>query len=388
MRRFANLEILTFTVVLLLHQLFTSLLRGNLTPIYYPPPNFFAADLLGINLPYDLWFIYLSENLNLILIFVVSRKFFKGTSCLVAPVIYAISPWNSYLAATGSFYIFLLTITLTFCFGLIKLKSNRKVSLLLLSLSTIAAAFSSALLFTILLLSLFLLILLKVFKASDLLNNLKFAFACLVLVFALIVFNKTAAANIFSKEVAIFKDPGFSNNVNAFQGEAAQAGLSKLAKISENKYILAFYYITSKALTQVMPSTIFSQNEKLLYSSFAPPIYLGFLPVFCYGLYLSLKSSSLRKLLLTSILLLIPSVLAQNYIALNRLVLISPVVIFLISYGLITLESNRKSKLAATILLATIFLVLVQMTLVISDIQLKEQDRFTLLRGKDFDIRQ
>lgn len=188
----------------------------------------------------------------------------------------------------------------------------------------------------------------------------------------LILINSNASRNIFERDVKLFSDPGLINNTNVFQGEGRDAGLSLLTKVSENKYLNLGKESINKSIKNVLPSTYFTSQEKLLNFSFTPPIFLGFLIPAFLGLYLVLKDKKLRKYLFLSLVLLIPSFLSKNSVDLNRLLIFFPVLLLLISYGLINLYEQKRKILLGII----IFLVLAQFLGTLFDIGQREYPRF------------
>ena len=134
-----------------------------------------------------------------------------------------------------------------------------------------------------------------------------------------------------------------------------------------------------------MPATFFTSQEKLLNFSFSPPIYFGFLIPFLYGLYRILKLPVTRKYLLISAILIIPSFLARSLVDLNRLVIFSPVIIFVTSYGLI-LFSRHQKKLFRFATYITLFLVLIQFLVTQFDISFREVSRYQRVFGQNTEV--
>lgn len=203
--------------------------------------------------------------------------------------------------------------------------------------------------------------------------------------FFLILSNQVGFRNILNEEVKIFSDPGLINTVNSYQGAAKEEGLGILARISENRYIFSAEYILLKYIKSLTPATFFTSQEKLLGFSFSPPIYLGFVVPFFYGLYQILQFSNIRKILLLSALLIIPSVLAKPMVDLNRLILFLPVVIFVMSYGFIKMI-EKKGKKAYLLLILTIAIIFLQLFVTISDIRFREKDRFIKYYGQNYEL--
>src|SRR5581483_4919479 len=129
--------------------------------------------------------------------------------------------------------------------------------------------------------------------------------------------------------------------------------------------------------------TYFTPQEKLLNFSFSPPIYFGLMIPFLFGLYKLIKNvKSYQIILLTSLTLIIPSLLAKDLVNLDRLILIMPSIIFLISYGLVSIfqQKSLKSKIALWIV---IILVVVQVLVSLTDISTREYLRFQRYFGEN-----
>ncbi|TSC88570.1 MAG: Uncharacterized protein G01um10147_66 [Microgenomates group bacterium Gr01-1014_7] len=367
-------QISLFAGILLLHYLFLTLIQNNLYPIHFDPKKLFFSDLIGKSLYVPQWLFYILEAGNLILLWIISKKIFNKYS-LITPFVYSVSPWSSYLVIAGSFYIYLLFFILVGFYGLLLLKYKNFLGALLISVAILGVGYSSL----TLLLLIPAVLLITVFKIISF-KDLKIFFVIITFLlfplFFLIQTHSVAFRNILDNETKIFSDPGLLNMVNNYQGAAQQEGLGKLAKISENKYLFTVENILLKYTKQLVPSNYFTPQEKLLNFSFTPPILFGFLIPFVYGLYHLIKLPQ-RKVLFLSSLLVIPSVLSRNMVDLNRLIIFAPVVIIVISYGLIELIKNKKKKIHNIFLILTLILIILQSLVVISDIQLREKARFT-----------
>ena len=366
-----------FILIILGHLFFSTFIYGILFPIHFVTLNFFILALIGktATIPYQ--GLIILDLGNLFLLWFIGRKVFQSGFSLIPPLIYAISPWSSYLVAAGSFYIYLLFLSLNIFSGLLILRTGKSyLGFTLVVIPAILLIYSSVI-FTFLVPTIF--IFLVVFKIFSL-QSLKIILFILIITTVSLIFiisgNHFGFKNIFNNEIEIFSDPGLLNMVNSFQGEAQKDGFGNLAKISENKYIFYTEYVGLKYTKQLIPATYFTSQEKLLKFSFTPPVFLGFLIPFLYGLYKLLLVSFTRRSLFLSTLLGLPSILSKQLVDLNRLIIFAPVVIFVISYGVILLIKQRKEKLINLFLILTIFLVLFQLVVTLSDISLREKDRF------------
>lgn len=293
---------------------------------YYNAQNLFFADLSGKlvtirDLPYIIFPI-----LSVLLIWRIGKFFFKGNLSLIPPLIFLLSPWGWYLSFAHSIYIFYLFLTLSAVYGIILIKSQDVIlGNVILSIAIFMAINSSSILFILIPLLILISTILKIISF----NNIKASIIILVLFAYLPLFNLIRISPIsfksnLAKEVKIFSDPGLINSVNRYQGAATQVGLAPLARISENKYLFYSEYFALKYIDQLIPETFFTPQYKLLGFSFSPPIFLGFLIPFSYGLYKLLQKSRPAIIILALTILVIPSVLSGNLVSLNRLILFFP----------------------------------------------------------------
>ncbi len=370
-----------FVVVLFLHQLLQNFIQSNLSPIHYAKVGLFFSELLTNSLFIPPWLLTIIEIGNLFLLWLISKIIFPKYSIIV-PIIYVISPWSSYLLVAGSFYIYILFLLLLGVYGLILLKSSEHLAFrrkilgnIVISGALLVIAYSSLTL--LLVMPLFLL--LPYFKIVSF-RNLKLSFVIITILFLPLLFlvqrNTIGFKNVLNNEIKIFSNPGLLNMVNSYRGAAQEEGFGKLAQISENKYIVYTEYILLKYIKQFSPSSYFTSEEKLLNFSFAPPILLGFIIPLVYSLYKLLRSPR-RKLLFLSTILVIPAVLSERMVDLNRLIIFAPVIMILISHGVIELLKQKREKIIYFFLMLTLVLVTLQSFVVLFDIQLREKARFS-----------
>ncbi len=313
-------------IIFLIQLAFSIYLIFNLYPIHYPSAQYlsFYGGVLST----------LVNLVNTFLLWLISRRLFKHNLSLIPPFIYAINPWGNYLAVAGSATIYCLLLILLSLYLILVIPRAKIIVFILLGL---------------------------VFVATVIVNK---------------------------EFVRIFSDPGLINNVESFQVEANQVGLGMLSKLAENRYINSAEYVFLKYVKNLTPSTFFTSQEKLLNFSFSPPIYFGFIFPFFYGIYLVTISKVLRKRLLISTILVAPSLLANKMVDLNRLVTFSPVVIFVISYGLVAMLERRKNRVLHAFLILSAILLAVQMIITLMDINIREQDRYVRYFGDRFEIMQ
>lgn len=371
--------------IILIHEFWVIFIQNALFPIHFAPSNLFIFELIGKQVNISSTMLFLLDTGNIILLWLISKRIFAGFY-FIPPIIYAISPWSIYSTVAGSFYVYLSLLILISFYGLILIQSGRRLLGSILFMGAALTAVYSSLLMFLVLPTIFLLLI--IFKIDSHINS-KFLVLLIVLLLSLLFLfygNKAGFRNIISNEIKIFDDPGLLNTVNSYQGAAKEAGFGSLARISENRYIFFTEFVFLKYIKQFTPSTFFTSQEKLLNFSFSPPIYLGFLIPFTFGLFQILKSSSLRKVLFLSTLLVIPSVLAKSIVDLNRLFIFMPILILITAYGLILFLKQRKNKAVFIFLTISIFLVAFQLLVTLFDIQLREKDRFIKYYGTNFEL--
>jgi hypothetical protein len=344
-------------------------------------------ELIGRSWDIPASFLLILDIGNIVLLWLVSKHLFSNRSSLIPPIIYAISPWSIYLVMTHSFYIYLSFLLLLVCYGLLLINANYKFwGIVLTGGAVTLALYSSQILFIVMPLLFASIVIFRVIPFFKIKGLIVFLVILMLPLFFYIYGNRPGFISTFSNEVKIFSDPGLLNMVNSYQGSANQQGFGQLAKLSENRYLFFLEYILLKFTKQFVPSTYFTQQEKLLNFSFSPPIYLGFLIPFALGIYQTLKYSSLRRILFISTLLVIPSVLAKSMVDLNRLFIFMPAVVLVTAFGLILLFERKKKRMIAIFLAITVFLVIFQVLVTISDIQLREKDRFIKYYGQNYEI--
>lgn len=379
-----NKIILIFLI--LIHQSLIIFVYNSLFPIHFTPKNIFFLELIGGRLEIIYVALFVIDVGNLILLWLISKLILRNNFSIIPPFIYAIIPWSSYLVIAESFYIYILFIMLINVYGFFLTRSNNKMGIFLLLGGIIGGVYSSVFLFILLPVILCLLIVFKLIS----LKHLMLSFVILFLSFIPLLFsvytNQTEFKNILSNEIKAFSDPGLINTVNSYQGTAREVGFGNLAKISENRYIFTTEYIILKYTKSLNPTAYFTSSEKLLGFSFSPPIYIGFLIPFLFGLYHVIKFSTLKKTFLISTLLVIPSILSKPMVDLNRMIIFAPAVIFIITFGIISLYEQKNKKLTTFFLLLTLFLVIFQLLVTLSDIRTREKERYTRYYKQGYEL--
>jgi hypothetical protein len=344
---------------------------------HYLAKNLFFAELVNKTLTLPTFAFFLLFIINGFLIWLIGKKLFDKKYQIFPILAYLFSPWFYYLALGHSYYFYLLSPILLGIYGIIELeKSGGKRGNILTLVGLTIAVYSS------LLSIIFLPILLILKKFRIFLWTILLLLPLLIIAYG----NKLAFKNTLNRELLVFSDPGIVNTANRFQGAAAESGLKPLARLSENKYIFYSEYFLLKYTDQLVPVTFFTPQYRLLGFSFTPPIFLGLLIPFLYGLYTLILKSNTRKFLLISTILTIPSVIGKDLVSLNRLILFSPVIVFIIISGLIHIFKLENKKLSRILFISTIFLVIFQLFITLGDIKMREKLRFESYFGNNYEM--
>lgn len=350
---------------------------------FFHSHNLFILDLLGINFSFNFPFYLIFGVLSILLFGLIASRLFGKRLAPLSVLFFAISGWLGYLIVFESFYIYLMFLILVFCWGYILLLGKHTKLGRLLIISSTALLILSALSTAIM--TIFVLTILILFKFLDK-RSLSYLLSTIIIIFLFlgaVMFSKTSAVkNIYSTQITFLSDPGILNESNRLQGNTKQEGFPLLARLVENKYLYTTKYIALKTASHLNPSAYFTQEEKLANFSFTPPIFLGLIIPFAYGLYGLTKQPKNRKYLLLGFCLTIPSILSQKMIDLNRLVLIAPLIFLIVGFGIKQLIQNR-NRLSRILFVSTIILVVLQFAFVANDINRREETRYNVVFGEN-----
>ncbi|MDP3973533.1 MAG: hypothetical protein Q8P92_01745 [Candidatus Daviesbacteria bacterium] len=370
-----------------IHILFLALLIKTLYPIHFMEENLFFFDLLSKPLHIPYWLIIICTNINILSLSFIGKLIWGSREWVILPALYVLNPWTPYLASLNSFYIYLASLILIMILGFIFIKStNHWIGAVISIFAGVLLLYSSLIIFIIFPLMVIGIIILRLFSKNEIKKLSFWIILFCVPLFMAIFKNSVGWENIYRNEVTILSEEGFLNDVNKFQGQAQKRGFRLLSKVAENRYVYFAKYASLKIIKNLTPATYFTPQEKLASFSFSPPIFLGFILPFLFGLYSLLKSTQSAKFLGLSLILIIPSLLSKQIVDLNRLVIFSPIIFYAISYGLINLYRSKKFSFRI-ILFLTIILVFIQMFVTISDIYLRETIRFDKTSGINFEIK-
>lgn len=386
MKKLLFSESLEFILILILAVLLCSLLVGRLYPIHLIQQKLFFFDLIEVdkNIPHIL--IYVFGLVNYLLIWSVSKQIFAGKKALIPLLIFSLSPWPAYLIFAGSFYIYLLMLIMVSFLGVMLIKQGGiKLGGLFFITGNIISLYSSLLMLIVFPVAITLLIITKFISFKKIRFSILLTILFCLPLFVSMIKNPVGMGNIYNNQIMVFSDPSIFSATNQFQGASGKEGFKIFSKFTENKYIYISKFLLLKSIKNITPVTFFTPQEKLLGFSFSPPILFGFLTPFLYGLYLILSLKNLRGYLFGSLVFIIPSFLSKLTVDLNRLVLFAPIIVFIISFGLINL-AKHKNKIVRIILFLSLVLVLVQFLVTMFDINVREYPRYERTLEGRFEI--
>lgn len=345
--------------------------------LHFSPQNLFILELVGIDFKFPILSYYLFSLGTFLVFCAISFKLFSYPNYFLPPLIFTLSGWFYYLTVAQSFYIYLLFFVLAAGYGMVLiLKKNIQLGKIIFLIASIIITLSSLPAALLPLLSVVSLYILKLVDRKILKTLIMVILLSFLPLLLLIFIQKEAFGNIYQNQITIYANPGILAESNRLQGDTKKTGYTFLARMTENKYLYTAKFTFLKILKQITPSSYFTQQERLLNFSFTPPIFLGFLIPFIYGAYTILNNPNLKKYLLLLPILVIPSLLSQKMVDLNRLILVAPAIILVIAYGLNSLEQRAKKMQYKIILMISLILVLVQLIFTTGDVILREDLRY------------
>lgn len=372
----------------------------TILPLTYIQKPIFFFNLLGNQVYLPIGLLFYVQIANIVTFWLISKNIFEGYYSLLPPLLFAISPWASYLTSANSFYVFILFFILVMLHGLILIaRSKTSLGIALFTVGFALAVYSSYWMMILLPLFIMALLLLKIFPLYNARILLISVFVTITPVLFVSLNNIPSFKNLTRSEIQIFSDPGMLNAINYQRGWAREDGLENMAKITSNKYLNYGEFLMLKSFKHLVPSTFFTSQEKLLGFSFSPPIYLGFIIPFLYGIYIILSKNFSKfthvnklsiffhlKLLILTTIFIIPAVLSKQIVDLNRLILFSPVVFIVISLGVVAMI--KQSKTHKLLLLICLIFITFQIGITITDIETREGIRLLKYHGQNLMISQ
>ncbi len=312
------------------------------------------------------------------LIYYIALIILGKSQALIAASLYLVNPWSSYIEVSGSIYILDLLLFLSLFSGFL-IKKNSRLSLGVILVSSLLLMYTSILNWVILPIIIF-----SLYK-SGLIQGKKlklylFLLAIFLLPLLFITFeNSQGIRNIYSNEITVFSDVGLFNTVNKYRGETKSSNFSTIGKFVENKYTYLTEHLLLSVMRQFTPLTYFTPQFRLLGFSFSPPVFLGFLIPFFWGIVLWLRNFKKSGWLsFAAASLMLPSILTKNSPDLARLILFSPVIFLITSEGIIDVTSDKR-KIYRILFFLTIALVILQLFTVLPDIPARELQRYQMV---------
>ena len=208
-------------VIILVVALIVRLFFLNFLPIKDTATSpIFISDLLGISIRSG-WLINLLFGLgNIVLLWFITKRILSWRVAALSSLIYAISPWTSYIEMSGSTYIPLLFFSLITFFGVLLTNEKNKWGNTFIISGSVILLLSSF--FYWLILPIFYI---YAYKSNFLkLQRIYFIGLIFILIFMSIIFTHNLAfRNHLNNQVTIFSDIGIINSVNTFQGEITKS---------------------------------------------------------------------------------------------------------------------------------------------------------------------
>ncbi len=374
---------ISLCAVVFIFCLYLAFTIGIFSFYHYSALNFFIFDLLGMHINPPMWLYYISSLLAFLVFGHICFNLFSKKYRLLPIFIYAISPWIHYLTAANSFYIFILLFLILGMWGFTFARKGRSMlGLTLLFISSLLLGASSLLMLLTIPFIYLSVVKSKLLKKSDVRTWGKLLILLYLGILTATMFHQVGFTNITKSQVTIFSNPGLMGEINRLQGDTKKYNSIVAARIFENKYIYLIKYSAYKMLEHFSPSNYFSIQLRLLGFSFTPPLFIGFFLPLIYGLIQISKSKIIQPILILFLALTIPSLMHQQLVDLNSLVIVAPVLILLITYGLIKLLET-KHKRRNLILGVSIFMVFFQLAYTIIDMSYRDRHRFNLIIGSD-----
>lgn len=397
-RPFITCLLLLFIILIQL-VLFSSIFT-TIMPLSYVNKPILFFDLLGQHTFFPVELLLYVQIANLLLLWTISKNILEGFYSLLPSFLLSISPWTIYLASANSFYIYLLFFILVMIYGLILIaKSKPTLGTICFLIGFALSIYSSYLMLLTIPIFIVSFMLLKVVPANKIIRPLIFASISLLPLLFISLTHLSSIKNISRGEIGAFTDPGLLNSINYQRGSAEEDGFGILAKVADNKYVNYSEFVLLKSIKNLAPSSYFTSQEKLLGFSYSPPIYLGFVIPFFYGIFVLLDPKAIKifpklkklpqsvflKILLLSCIFLLPVILSKQIVDLNRLVLLSPIIFTVTSIGFIAILKQKK-RYSPYLILFFLSLIIFQMGVTFKDIQTKESTRVIKYYGQSYKI--
>jgi hypothetical protein len=361
-------------------------LRGyalnSLFPFSVRGESLFLSDLLGHGVIIPFWITIMIGFLNLGLVWLIGRKLFNQKFADLAALVYLVSPWAIYLEVCGYISILWLAFILTAFLGLLLVDNKKIASQFLIILGILGLLCSSLVLWLVVPFLLF-----GLFKSGFIKGNILAVLGLFLIPFIFLFYkNDAALKNNLNRELTVFSDVGLNNAVNSFRGEINKSDFAFMAKVTENKLTYFGIHMMDMTVKQLNPFFYFTSDAGLLNFSFNPPIFLGFIIPFFLGLsFWKMVWLKYKYYCLIFLALLLPSLLSEKGIDLSKLIIIFPVLIFTISFGLSKNFKIYKNRINKYLMAVMLVLLIFQSVLFLSELPSREPIRlhfFTALNNE------
>lgn len=299
-------------------------------------------ELLDINFELTYPFTIIFSFALIVTGYFLVKKVFSNNLAVYTILIFVLSPWSIYLTVAGSVYIILTFSMIVSFYGIIITKKKPYLGIPIFylgALSGIYTSIHSIFLFTFLIYYLMYYVTPRI-KKMIIMGGV---FLIILPMILLTSSNISGIKSIVKKEFSIFSDFGMTNAINQLRGETNTASFGQIGRIVDNKFTYYSRHFIFSILNNLTPVYYFTNQHKLLGFSFLPPIFLGFLIPFLIGVFSLFKQA--RKeiiLIITLILLVLPSVFSKNSPDLEKLFVLFPFISLSVSKGLqIMVKTNN-----------------------------------------------
>lgn len=378
-----SFEIINLFIIVFLSVLLKVYITSNLFHSWFIEQQVFFTELINQPVLIPVSVVFLFGSCNIALLYLIGKRLISSKFGYIASLLYAFSPWILYTEATRSVFVFVLTGLLISFYGMLLNKENPWLSIILITLGTLTITYTAPIMWLILISLIIGLRLTGYFQGETWFSLAKkkmlviIAFVHIPLLL-MVLLNTQAVTNYYKNNITLFNDVGIVNSVNVYRGESVNAGFGAFSRVFENRYVYLSLHSLIQFLKQLTPVFYFTPEVKMYGFSFTPPILTPVLIPFLVGLYKiinSLKGHKLLGLFIISISLTFPSTVSQYTPDLSKLIIFSPIVFFIISYGIVNYLITSKERLIRIMFIGIILLTLAQGLVIVTDIGLREPVR-------------
>lgn len=345
------------------------------------PDNLFLPELLRLTVTSNTLIYFISDILNIILVFVIAEKLLGSKYAILTTLLYALAPIVLYMGLFESIYLIgLLGINLL-VLGLLYLRKGvPKGYYLVISAMLVMLMVNISMLVVAVLITLLYIFNSEVKKGQTRkLIGILLIFASVVLL--IYVYNPSSVVTEVIKMNPL-SEIGLVNNINQFQGEQMKEGVIGYARLIDNRYTYYARHLLFSILDHVSPVIYFAPQIKMFGFSFAPPVLTGVIIPFLVGVYFALRKLKKRSFLfiLFFIVLAIPSILTERSPNVEELLLVVPFITLIASYGFMKARV-KKNLWLNTLMIFSAIVVIGQFLFFVVDIAYREYSRYLVVFG-------